>query len=190
MCTAVILANDMETRLQGPIRIAPFDCRDNCAPPREGPNTAANYRTFSPFAPLYEDITPARGVADLSDDNGNVLHICPLCDQDPFQPNLLANRKALLAHLRGHGNTRAIPAEIQALFGITLCTGCDVHYVTKSIKGHACRPGVARHAPVLQRYYCEKCEKCEKLKFCGNVTINLPLTPSLCASVYIFCFSL
>ena len=150
MCTAVILANDMETRTQGPTRISPFHCRDNCAPPRVGPNTTANYRTFPPFAPLYEDITPARGVADLSDDNGNVLHICPLCDQDPFKPNLLTNRKALLAHLRGHGNTRAIPTEIQALFGITLCTGCNVHYATKSIQGHACRPGVARDAPVLQ----------------------------------------
>ena len=136
MCTAVIMANDMETRTEGPKKIAPFHCRDNCAPPRHGPNPAANYRTFAPYAPLYEDVTPARGVADLSDDNGNLLHICPLCDQDPFKPNLLANRKALLSHLRRQYSTdpRAIPKELQALFGITLCTGCNLHYSTTSVK--------------------------------------------------------
>ena len=68
MCTAVIKANDMEPRTEGPTRIKAFDCPDKCAPPRYGPNNAANYQTFSPFAPLYDDITPARGVSDLSDD--------------------------------------------------------------------------------------------------------------------------
>ena len=152
MCTAVIKANDTEPRTQGPTTIKSFDAPNNCTRPRLGPNTAANYRTFAPFGPLYEDCTPARGVADLSDDNGNVLHICPLCDQDPNKPNRLADRKALLAHLRGqHGpGARAIPEEILALFGITLCTRCDLHYSTTSIKGHACRPGAARSAPALQ----------------------------------------
>ncbi len=80
MCTAVIKVNDTEPRTQGPTRIKPFDAPNNFARPRLEPNTAANYRTCAPFGPLHEDCTPARGVADLSDDNDNVLHICPLCD--------------------------------------------------------------------------------------------------------------
>jgi hypothetical protein len=60
MCTAVIKSNDMEPRLQGPTKVGSFNAPDNCARPRLGPNTAANYRTFAPFEPLYEDVTPAR----------------------------------------------------------------------------------------------------------------------------------
>ena len=152
MCTEVIKSNDMKRRTQGPTKFKAFDAPNNCARPRSGPNPLAKYQTFAPFWPLYEDCTPARGLADLSDDKGKVLHICPLCDQNPTKPNLLADRKALLVHLRGqHGpDTRAIPEEIKALFGITLCTGCDIHYNSKTIKGHNCRPGVARRTPVLQ----------------------------------------
>ena len=59
MCTAVILANDMETRTQGPTHISQFHNPDNCTLPRSGPNPAVNYRTFAPYAPLYEDVTPS-----------------------------------------------------------------------------------------------------------------------------------
>ena len=81
-----------------------------------------------------------------------MLHICPLCDKDPNEPNLLKNRKALLIHLRGQHchDTRCITVEIQTLFGITLCTCCELYYNTRTIKNHVCRPGVARKAPVLQ----------------------------------------
>jgi len=83
LCTEVIKANDMKPRLKR-TKIKAFPSPDNCALPRYKPNTAANYQTFPPYAPLYEDVTPPRGVADLSDDRGNVLHICPLCDpSDP-----------------------------------------------------------------------------------------------------------
>ncbi len=45
---------------------------------------------------------------------------------------------------------RAILDEILVLFGIMLCTGCDLHYCTTNIKGHACCPDAARRIPVLQ----------------------------------------
>jgi len=143
MCTAVIKANDTERRTQGPNKIKAFNCPDKCAPPRYGSNSKANYQTFPPYAPRYEDVTPPRGVADLSDDRGNILHICPLCDSS--KPNPFKDRRALLAHLRSQhrGSEQVIPSDIEELFGIILCRKCEVYYCTAGLAGHLCRQGVA-----------------------------------------------
>ncbi len=77
-----------------------------------------------------ENETSPRGVDDLSDDRGNIIHICPLCDTD--HPKPLKDRKALLLHLRGQhlGEKRVIAPEVLKLFGIERCTECKLHYIT------------------------------------------------------------
>ena len=151
LCTEVIKANDMKPRLKR-TRIKVFSSPDNCALPRHKPNTAANYQTFPPYAPLYEDVTPPRGVADLSDDRGNVLHICPLCDSSDPKP--FKDRKALLIHLRGRhcGEGAIVSPELQHHFGITLCQKCEVYYTSTGLAGHHCRPGALRRIQVLKQH--------------------------------------
>jgi len=94
--------------------------------------------------------TAPRGVHDLSDDRGNIIHICPFCD--PVRPQPLNNRKALLAHLRSqhHDESRTISPDVLNLLRIDRCTECNLHYSATSIKLHHCRPGtVHRHAPTV-----------------------------------------
>ena len=85
--------------------------------------------------------TSPKGVDDLSDDRGNIIHSFPFCDID--HPKPLKDRKALLLHVRGQhlGETRAIASEVLKLFGIERCTECELHYSAASIKTHHCRPG-------------------------------------------------
>ena len=145
MCTAVILAVDMVPRYEGPKTIAPFPAPNTCARPRTTANLNAKYQTFSPYQPFDENDTPTRGVADLSDDRGNVLFICPLCD--PVHPNLLKDRRSLLTHLRGqhHGHlSNLIEEPVNELFGIVHCHLCELYYSRSTIKSHHCRPGVVR----------------------------------------------
>ena len=141
MCTAVILANDTTPRFEGPTKIGSFAPPNNFAPPRTALPTNARYQTLPPYRPFMENETSPRGVDDLSDDRGNIIHICPFCDTD--QPKPLKDRKALLLHLRGQhlGETRVIAPEVLKLFGIGRCTECELHYSAASIKPHHCRPG-------------------------------------------------
>ena len=141
MCTAVILANDTTPRFEGPTKIGSFAPPNNFAPPRTALPTNARYQTLPPYRPFMENETSPRGVDALSDDRGNIIHICPFCDTD--QPKPLKDRKALLLHLRGQhlGETRVIAPEVLKLFGIERCTECELHYSAVSIKTHHCRPG-------------------------------------------------
>ena len=152
MCTAAIMANDMNPRFQGPTKIPEFAPPNNFASPRNSLHPEARYQTLAPYAPFIENDTTPRGVQDLSDDRGNIIHICPFCD--PSQPQPLSNRKALLAHLRSqhHDESRTIPSDILNLFGIERCTDCNLHYSVASIKLHRCRPGAVHgHTTVAAR---------------------------------------
>ena len=144
MCTAAIKANDCEPRYAGPTSIGQFRAPNRCTSPRTTPNLWAKYQTFPPYGPLNPDVTPNRGVADLADDKGNVLHICPLCK--PVPAVVLNNKKALLTHLRGqhHKEAHVIAEDIQKLFGIEQCNACELYYNCDSICNHVCRPGAVR----------------------------------------------
>jgi hypothetical protein len=145
MCTAVIKANAMTPRFEGPTKIGSFDPPNNFAIPRKTLPAHARYQTLPPYHPFLESDTTPRGVDDLSDDRGNIIHICPFCDI--HQPKPLKDRRALLLHLRGQhlGETRVMDPDVLKLFGIERCTKCDIHYSETSIKSHHCRPGaVAR----------------------------------------------
>ena len=151
MCTAVILAVDMDPRHEGPKTIKPFEAPNPCARPRNTANAQARYQTFSPYNPLDDRYTPTRGVPDLSDDRGNVLFICPLCD--PIQPNLLKDRRSLLTHLRGQHHSQGatmIDGPVKELFGIAHCHLCELYYSKTTIKSHNCKPGAVQ--PLRQRH--------------------------------------
>ena len=145
MCTAVILAVDTEPRYVGPTKIAPFPAPNPCAQPRTDVNSLAKYQTFAPYSPFNVDDAPMRGVSDLSDDRGNILFICPQCDQSC--PNILKDRRGLLTHLRQVHHKEVvtpITQPVQELFGISLCVKCELHYSKTSIANHNCKPDVVR----------------------------------------------
>ena len=103
-----------------------------------------------PYSPFMDNETAPRGVHDLSDDRGVIIHICPFCD--PTRPQPLSNRKARLAHLRSqhHDESRTISPDVLNLFGIDRCTECNLHYSATSIKLHHCRPGtVHKNTPTV-----------------------------------------
>jgi ribonuclease HI len=145
MCTAVIKVNDTVPRFEGPTKIPTFSPHNSFAAPRRALNTNARYQTLPPFAPFIENDTSPRGVEDLSDDRGNIIHICPLCEID--RPIPFTNRRSLLTHLRSQhlGESRVIADDVLNLFGIQLCGNCDLHYSVDSIKNHHCRPGAVRN---------------------------------------------
>ena len=64
------------------LKIGAFLPSDNCSPPRPrlARNDAAKDRTFHPYTPFDDNENSPRGAADLADDRGNIIHICPLCD--------------------------------------------------------------------------------------------------------------
>ena len=141
MCTAAIEANDMVPRYEGPTRIPEFSPPNNFAAPRNSLHPEARYQTLPPYAPFMENDTTPRGVHDLSDDRGVVLHICPFCEIDRPQP--LNSRKALLTHLRSQhrDESRTIAPDVLNHFGIERCTECNLHYSAANIRLHSCRPG-------------------------------------------------
>ena len=104
-------------------------------------NTNARYQTLPPFASFIQIDTSPRGVEDLSNDMGNIIHICPLCETD--RPIPFSNRRSLLTHFRSQhlGDLRTIADDVLDLFGIQLCGNCDLHYSVDSIKNHHFRPG-------------------------------------------------
>ena len=143
MCTAAILANDMTPRYQH-TKIPEFAAPNAFTAPRHSLHPEARYQTLAPYAPFIEDDITPRGVHDLSDDRGNILHICPFCD--PNRPKPLSNRKALLFHLRSqhYDESRIISPDVLNHFGIDRCTECNLHYSAATIKLHHCRPGAVR----------------------------------------------
>ena len=124
MCTAAILANDMTPRYQH-TKIPEFAAPNAFTAPRHSLHPEARYQTLAPYAPFIEDDITPRGVHDLSDDRGNILHICPFCD--PNRPKPLSNRKALLFHLRSqhYDESRIISPDVLNHFGIDRCAECN-----------------------------------------------------------------
>ena len=99
MCTAVIKTSDVEARFEGPTKIPTFAPHNSFAAPRKALNKNARYQTLPPFAPFIENDTSPRGVEDLSNDRGIIIHICPLCETG--RPIPFSNRRSLLTHLLG-----------------------------------------------------------------------------------------
>ena len=94
MCTTVIKVNETVPRFEGPTNVPTFSPHNSFAAPRKALNTNARYQTLPPFAPFIENDRSPRGVEDLSDDRGNIIHICPLCEID--RPIPFTNRRSLL----------------------------------------------------------------------------------------------
>ena len=152
MCTAAIRLNDTTPRYQAS-KIAEFVPPNRFAAPRNSLHLMARYQTLPPYAPFMANDTTPRGVQDLSDDRGNIIHICPFCEI--HRPQVLNNRKALLGHLRSqhHSESRAIAPEVLEHFGIARCAACNQHYSEATIKLHHCRPAAAHSnaPPVAQK---------------------------------------
>jgi hypothetical protein len=140
MCEAVMRANDMEPRYEGPKKIDKFPLPSNRVTPRTTLPSNARYQTLAPFKAFNDNETAPRGVQDLTGDRGNIIYICPLCDIR--QPQPLDNRQALLTHLRRqHQNSpHSIAPDVLRHFGIERCPSCLQHYSVTTIAKHCCRP--------------------------------------------------
>ena len=137
MCTAVIKVNDLERRIQGPSRMAPFDAPRNVMKPRMGPRIGAKYSTDPPYAPLDPNERDPRAVVDLVKDSGDILYMCPLCDPCTAAP--FKDRRALLLHIKSiHRPALDMPHDIKQLFQIARCSACHGYYASIGINRHHC----------------------------------------------------